>query len=99
MIGRFCALFWVVASAVQAQTLDFPSNASLQTEEVSALDSYALPTGIWDGTAVPVKTVEGTLTRQAWRIAAPSLTTLQLLRPLREQLRLAQVGRAHLLSR
>lgn len=90
MIRRLCLALPLLASPAQAQVLDFPSNANLQTEITEALDSYDLPTGIWDGTAIPTKTVEGTLTRQAWRIEAPSLTTLQLLRPLREQLRNAR---------
>ncbi|WP_108814109.1 OmpA family protein [Loktanella sp. Alg231-35] len=77
--------FW--AGAAEAQTLDFPSNASLQREVVSPVDSYVLPMGIWDRGEMPVQTVEGRLVQQAWRIEAASLTTLQLVRPLREQLR------------
>ena len=84
--------FWagilsVTAMMAEAQTLQFPSNASLQAETFSPLDSYVMPTGIWEQGAMPTEVVEGQLTRQAWRIAAASLTTLQLLRPLREQLR------------
>ena len=69
------------------QTLSFPSNASLQLEVLSDLDSYEIPVGIWDKGQMPTEVVEGTLTQQAWRISAQSLTTLQILRPLREQLR------------
>ncbi len=75
------------AGMAGAQTLEFPSNASLQLEKSSPLDSYTIPVGIWDKGAMPTEVVEGRLTQQAWRIAAQSLTTLQLLRPLREQLR------------
>lgn len=77
----------IVGAGAQAQTLDFPSNASLQAEAVSPADSYVLPIGIWDQGEMPVRTVEGQITQQAWRIEAASLTTLQLVRPLREQLR------------
>ncbi len=85
---RLCAVLLAVAGSVaQAQMLDFPSNASLQAEVVSPADSYALPMGIWENGAMPVQTVEGQVTQQAWRIEAASLTTLQLVRPLREQLR------------
>lgn len=87
MIRHLTALFVILAQPALAQTLGFPSNASLQAEVVSPLDSYAIPTDIWADGELPVKMVEGTLIRQAWRIEAPSLTTLQLLRPLREQLR------------
>lgn len=75
------------ASAGQAQILDFPANAALQASETSPLDSYDLPVGIWADGVLPVTPVEGALTREAWRIDSQSLTTLQLLRPLREQLR------------
>ena len=85
---RICAVFLALAGgAAEAQTLDFPSNASLQAEVVRPADSYVLPLGIWDRGDMPARTVEGRVTQQAWRIEAPSLTTLQLVRPLREQLR------------
>jgi OOP family OmpA-OmpF porin len=87
MIWRLAACLAVVAGASQAQTLDFPSNASLQAEVIRPADSYVLPLGIWDQGLMPTQTVEGRVTQQAWRIEAPSLTTLQLVRPLREQLR------------
>lgn len=83
-------LFSVWAGLLPAQTLEFPSNASLQREEVSPLDSYAMPIERWKNGILPTETVEGALTQQAWRIDARSLTTLQLLRPLREQLRNAR---------
>ena len=84
---RILALLTLWTNTAQALTLDFPSNASLQREVVSDLDSYALPIGIWDRGEMPTETVEGQMTQQAWRINARSLTTLQMLRPLREQLR------------
>jgi OOP family OmpA-OmpF porin len=85
---RFCAALLVVAgAAAQAQTLDFPSNATLRAEIVNPAGSYTLPMNIWDRGEMPVQIVEGRVTQQAWRIEAASLTTLQLVRPLREQLR------------
>ena len=87
MILRALALMLALAGAASAQSLQFPSNATLTREDVVALDSYAVPTDIWADGVLPVQVVEGQVTRQAWRIAAPSLTTLQILRPLREQLR------------
>lgn len=87
MIRIFAACLAIGAGAAQAQTLDFPSNASLQAEVIRPTDSYVMPMGIWDQGAFPTQIVEGRVTQQAWRIAAPSLTTLQLVRPLREQLR------------
>ncbi len=73
---RICAAILALAGgAAQAQTLNFPSNASLQAEVVRPADSYILPLGIWDRGEMPTQTVEG------------RVTTLQLVRPLREQLR------------
>lgn len=87
MIRNWLVLLALTAGTAQAQTLDFPSNASLQAEVTSPADSYQMPLGIWDRGEMPVQTVEGRVTQQAWRIDAASLTTLQLVRPLREQLR------------
>ncbi|WP_019953452.1 OmpA family protein [Yoonia vestfoldensis] len=85
---RLAAVLLVLSStAVQAQMLAFPADAEVLVEETSPLDSYALPVGIWANGSVPTTLVEGGMTRQAWRIETQSLTTLQLLRPLREQLR------------
>ncbi len=87
MIRFFAALLLCITSAAQAQTLDFPSNASLQRTVSSPLDSHQLAVGIWENGTVPLRFVEGQLSQEVWRINAPSLTTLQLVRPLREQLR------------
>lgn len=83
---RVCMLS-VMATAAHAQTLEFPGNATLQQTITSPLDSHVMPVGIWDSGTMPTETAEGQLTQQAWRIDAAGLTTLQLLRPLREQLR------------
>ena len=87
MIARLatCLVFW--ASVVGAQTLDFPSNARMMAERTSPLDSYAMPVSAWVDGSVTTDTGEGALQQQAWRIAASGLTSLQLIRPLREQLR------------
>lgn len=87
MILRALAISLVLAGSAEAQSLQFPSNATLMREEATPLNSYVVPTGIWENGALPTLTAEGQIVRQAWRIAAPSLTTLQILRPLREQLR------------
>jgi OOP family OmpA-OmpF porin len=88
-IGRTAGVGLILAlgTAGSAETLQFPSNATLQTQSIATLDSYAMPVDIWANGVLPVETVEGTVTQQAWRIDAQALTTLQLLRPLRDQLR------------
>ncbi|MGJ8622096.1 MAG: OmpA family protein [Yoonia sp.] len=87
MIRIFTVFALCVASVAQAQTLTFPSNATLQQEIALPLESHVYPVDIWDRGEMPTRVIEGALTRQAWRIDASFLTTLQLLRPLREQLR------------
>lgn len=87
MIRLVAAIWLVLPSLVAAQTLAFPSNASMTRDASSQLESYAFPIAPWDGDGVPLQTIEGALTQQAWRIETSSLTALQMMRPLREQLR------------
>lgn len=82
-------LLLLAAPPAGAVTLDFPGNATLAAEKVSALDAYDMPTGPWTEEGMPVLTAEGELRQQAWRVEAAGLTTLQLLRPLRDQLEAA----------
>ncbi len=86
---RILLPFLLVFGAVDAaaQTLSFPSNARLSREVTRDIDSYAMPVGPWAEGSVPSRTVEGALTQQAWQISATGLTALQLIRPLRDQLR------------
>ena len=88
MIRSLCLLF-IWPGALTAQVLTLPGNATQEAEETVPLDSYALPVAPWDGTQVPAQVVEGAVTRQVWRVAAEGLASLQLLRPLRDQLRAA----------
>lgn len=74
-----------LTGAAQAEGLRFPSNAIMLAETTENGAEYALPTGQWDG-RIPSIRVEGVLVQQAWRIESAGLSTLQLLRPLREQL-------------
>ena len=69
-----------------AITLNFPGPATISATQTATLASYALPVGPWANGVLPTRPTEGPLTQTAWRIAAPGLTTLQLLAPLRAQL-------------
>jgi len=86
MILRLSALL-LIANTAQAAELRFPSNAEMAKETIALNDEFALPAGVWDGTRVPLIAIEGDVTQQSWQIAAPDLTLVQLVRPLREQLR------------
>lgn len=84
---RTAALFIMLAPLCAfAVTLDMPSNAHQTTQKVTAVGSYALPTAPWTPDGMPVLTGTGEVQKQAWRIDAPGLTTLQLLAPLQQQL-------------
>ena len=72
--------------AVAAIDLDLPQGARQSAAEVVGDDSYRLPTAPWNGETVPSVTVEGTVTKQVWKVLTPGLTNLQVLRPLRRQL-------------
>lgn len=89
MIRKLALLLGLSPCLALGDTLSFPNNASLQAETQTALDSYMVPTGVWADGDLPSKTVEGEVTQQAWRIAAQTLTSLQIIRPLRDQLRAA----------
>jgi outer membrane protein OmpA-like peptidoglycan-associated protein len=83
LIGAACLL---PSGAAAAMELAFPAPAEITATLGEPLTSHALPIGPWQDGAVPSRIVEGPLTQTAWRIAAPGLTTLQLLAPLRDQL-------------
>lgn len=86
--------FWLIALAVStmadapARALDLvlPGNASLTGEVLRNPDSYMLPTAPFAEGALPVDEIEGRVLQRAWRIDQSGMTTLQMIRPLREQL-------------
>jgi OOP family OmpA-OmpF porin len=63
--------------------LTLPATAAALSDESAGMDSYALPLGPFAAGKMPVKSVEGHVTRQSWRVAAQGLTSLQLLTPWR----------------
>ena len=75
-----------IAQPANALDLSFPFNAQLTTRVVTAPDSHALPVGPFAEAALPLLDLEGQVERQVFRFAGQSLTTLQLLAPLRDQL-------------
>lgn len=77
----------ILGTSALGQNLSFPSNAAVTREITRAVDSYAMPIGPWANGVLPNETAEGQFTQQAWTITATGLTTLQMIRPLRDQLR------------
>ncbi|NCO20747.1 MAG: OmpA family protein [Rhodobacterales bacterium] len=72
--------------AAPALTLDFPAPVTVTADEVREADEARFPMAPFDGTRVAMRSVDGQVTRQAWRLAAARMTTLQILAPLRAQL-------------
>ncbi|TMV06830.1 OmpA family protein [Ruegeria sediminis] len=81
----FCAT--LAAAPLAAQELVLPEGARQLTERISPLDSYDLPTGVFADGAVPSRTLEGKVERFTWRFHAGARTTLQILSPLRKQIK------------
>ncbi len=79
------ALFLPI-DAAQAQTLSLPANAEMTRELHDASGTYAVPIGPWRDGEVDTFAAEGTVTRQAWRVAGSSLTTLQVINQFADQL-------------
>ncbi len=71
-----------------ALALSLPSNALLTAEINAPLTSIALPIGPYADQGIETLAVEGAVNHSAWRIrGAGAITTLQILAPLRDQLR------------
>jgi outer membrane protein OmpA-like peptidoglycan-associated protein len=85
MIAALLGLIWF-AAPVAALSLDFPGEATPTATKSETLASYRLPVGPWAETGMDTHLTEGSLTQSAWRIAAPGITTLELMAPLRDQL-------------
>jgi len=87
MIGRAAVLLsLLVASPVAALDFKMPSTARLTVERNTAPDRYAAPIGVFEAGKVPELVIEGAIARSVWRIEAPGLTPLQVMRPLRDQI-------------
>jgi len=82
LAGAACLL----PSMALAVALEFPAPASTTATRREPLASYALPVGPWQDGQVPSRILEGPLEQTGWRLAAPGMTTLQILAPLRDQL-------------
>lgn len=85
---RVCALALIgFAGPAAAFTPPVSGEAVVTRSADLALDSVVLPLGPWTPDAFPTETVEGRITRTAWRITPPDgFTTLSILAPVREAL-------------
>lgn len=87
--AKFAGLLALGLAALPAAALELtlPPSARLTAERATVLGSFDAPVGPFGADGLPVVTLEGRIDRRAWRIAAGSLTPLQLMTPLREELR------------
>ena len=84
---------WAAISALalvpvmpQAMSLEFPGVSTVLAEKTRSKDSTFLPIEPFSEGPVEGVTAEGTVNQQSWRVGDGSLSTLQMLAPLREQL-------------
>ncbi len=80
------ALLAALTGPALSLTLEFPGASAATGNRVEPLTSYRLPIGPFANGVLDTRLTEGPLDQSAWRIAAPGLTTLQLLQPLRDQI-------------
>jgi len=80
------AFLLIIPGASSALELVLPGNSSLSGEVLRNPDSYQLPIGPYKDGDLPVREVEGRVMQRAWRVETQEMTTLQMIRPLREQL-------------
>ena len=69
-----------------AMPLNLPALAKNGSEHVDNIGSYNLPVGPWAAGQIDSVATEGRVTQSVWMLPADSLTTLQILMPLRDQL-------------
>ena len=86
IIWRAGLIWLLLAGTAHALDLSLPAAARQTVTRDTDPDSYLAPTSAFeDGGFASVK-IEGAVARSAWRLEAPGLTPLQIMRPLRTQL-------------
>lgn len=81
------AMMLALSAPALAFTLEFPGPTTTRAQVQNPAGSDTIATGPWLPSGMQIRTVEGLLDQTAYRIDAPGLSTLQILAPLREQLR------------
>lgn len=74
------------AGSLSGADLALPAGARLTVERPSDLDSFDAPVGVFDAGTVPTRSLEGAISRTAWRIDTGAQTPLQIVAPLRAQI-------------
>ncbi len=84
----FCAGFGLCLTGGPAAALDLslPSGARMMAQTATDAGSYRMPVSPWTEEGIPSERIEGPVTRQAWRLDGQSVTTQQIMAPLRQQI-------------
>ena len=72
------------ATGVQALQLELPATAQLSASSNTVSDSFSLAVSPWRDGRLEAVVAEGAVSRQAWVLPGSSLTTLQMIEPLRD---------------
>ena len=90
MIRRFAiAVSCMIFGSAAALPVDLPGNALLVTETITENSDAPFPLAPWPTFDPLTDRMSGTITRRVWRIEASSMTTLQIVEPIRQQLEAA----------
>jgi OOP family OmpA-OmpF porin len=82
----WAALIALMPPAAGAFAPELPAGATMTVREIQAARDVNVPVGPFSGGEVPAIRTQGRVTSEAWRISTDSLSTLQILLPLRAQL-------------
>ncbi|MCY4304474.1 MAG: OmpA family protein [Aestuariivita sp.] len=87
-MSRWFLTLLMVAMSKGVFAFDFisPTESRLLAEQEQALIRYNLPIGPWTEVEVPTEPLEGTVVSRSWVITDRSITTLQVFRPLFDQI-------------
>lgn len=77
------------ASSAQSQVIPLPGSAIATLQTATRPDTLLIAIGPWDGTAQPYVTVDGDLTRGAWKIPETDRSSLDLMQSLQDALQAA----------
>lgn len=82
----FAALCGTLPGITPAIGMDIPAGARETAKVSEPIGSTEIPVGPFLANGVPTVTAEGAITTRAWKIPSASLSTLQIMGPLRDQL-------------
>jgi outer membrane protein OmpA-like peptidoglycan-associated protein len=82
-------VFLALVPPAQALTLEFPGPATALAQVQDPAGSDIIAIGPWQAAGMQTRAAEGALDTTSYRIDASGLSTLQILAPLRDQLRAA----------